>query len=72
MYMISWYDNGCSKVCTVVASEVHTVFCIVSMLEKDKTKYKVTDRLGLIKPKAFNWGDFDYWVSDVDTPLYEM
>ena len=69
MYMISWYDKGWSKVCTTVTSEIHTLFCIVSFLEHEKTKYKVTDRLGLTPPKVYGWGDFEYWLTDIDAPL---
>jgi hypothetical protein len=70
MWMITWYDDGSRKVCTVVADEPHTLLSMACMLEDKKIKYKVTDRLGLITPKIMGWSDFDYWVTGVDDPLY--
>jgi hypothetical protein len=68
MWMISWYDDR--KVCTVVTHESHTLFSMACMLDAKKTKFKVTDRLGLIDPKKMGWGDFDFWLTGVDDPLY--
>jgi hypothetical protein len=70
MYLITWYDNPNCKTSTISTAEVHTVFAIASMFDQQKIKYKITDRLGLVGPKHFNWGDFDYWLMGRDEPLY--
>ncbi len=69
MYLITWYDSFDCKTSTVSTGEVHTVFALASMFDKKKVKYKVTDRLGLVGPSAFGWGDFDYWLEEVNYPL---
>lgn len=66
MRMITWYEPEWGKTCTIVADETHTVFCVASMLEYKKIKYKVTDRLGLVTPKMMGWGDFEYWMMSLE------
>jgi hypothetical protein len=70
MYLITWYNDRDRKTSTVSTGEVHTIFTLACMFDKQKTKYKVTDRTGLVGPSAFGWGDFDYWLTKVDDPLY--
>jgi hypothetical protein len=69
MYLITWYDIFDCKPSTVSTGELHTVFALASMFDKQKVKYKVTDRLGLVGPSAFGWGDFDYWLEEINYPL---
>lgn len=70
MYLITWYNDFDRKSSTVSTGEVHTVFALASMFDSKKIKFKVTDRTGLVSPSAFRWGDFDYWLTSVEDPLY--
>ena len=70
MYLITWYDDFDRKSSTVSTGEVHTVFALATTFDSKKIKFKVTDRTGLVSPSAFRWGDFDYWLTRVEDPLY--
>lgn len=70
MWMISWWNDRDRKVSTVVTNESHTLFSMACMLDTRKTKFKVTDRLGLIEPKKMGWGEFEFWLTTVDEPIW--
>lgn len=70
MWMISWWNDLDRKVSTVVTNESHTLFSMACMLDAGKTKFKVTDRLGLIEPKKMGWGEFEFWLTTVDEPIW--
>ena len=70
MYLITWYNDYDRASSTVSTGESRTIFALACMFDKQKIKYKVTDRIGLVGPSAFGWGDFYYWLTKVDDPLY--
>lgn len=70
MYLITWYNSFDRKTSTVSTGEVHTIFALACMFDKQKIKFKIADRTGLVGPSAFGWGDFDYWLMKPEDPLY--
>lgn len=67
MYIISWYDNG---LYSVVVDAPRTVFYMAIMLSTQGSKFKVTDRLGLVTPKQLGYGDIDLWLVNAEDPLF--
>jgi hypothetical protein len=67
--MITWYNDRDRKTSTATTGEVHTIFALACVLDAQKTKFKVTDRNGLVGPSAFCWGDFDYWLMKPEDSL---
>jgi hypothetical protein len=67
MFLVSW--RGFKKVTTISCPSSEEVFDVVSLLEDAKTKYKVTDRTGLIPPRYLGYGDMYYWQLNPADPL---
>ena len=67
MYMISWIRD---RHVMTVGGDHESIRSLALIFEALSTKYKVSDRLGLIEPSDLGMGDMHHWITEAELPLY--